>query len=99
MIGRGVKNRPKEIPTGVKFILAEKRAVEPFVDDLASGLYIYRPKDRQLLPFRRDFAVESRTVLVDVNDNYTQRGFVAGYMFGTNGTSSELAIEFQFRDN
>jgi thiol-disulfide isomerase/thioredoxin len=92
LFGVGLDARPPDIPPDARFFLVSPSVIDPLVPNLTAGVYLYRPKDRQFLPYAGDFARESQTLLLDEGDNYTQREFFAGFLIGSNDTASEIEI-------
>jgi thiol-disulfide isomerase/thioredoxin len=68
-------------------------AIRSLAGDLENGVYIWRRTDRLLLPYRGNFAKESKTLLKTLNDNYQTKPFFAGYKLGKDDEASALEIE------
>jgi hypothetical protein len=68
LLGVALDTWPDNISKSLPFYLVSEAAIRPFELNLTRGVYVYRPKDRQLRPFRGDFEKEIQTNFKGAND-------------------------------
>jgi hypothetical protein len=92
VFGVGVKSRPSIVSKELPFYIIEESVLRFFGFQLADGVYLYRPRDRQILPFRGNFVAETATKVKTTADSYRSREFFAGYFLGDDNSESEVNI-------
>jgi hypothetical protein len=93
LLGVDYESRPDNIPPNVPFFIVKKSILDFFELGVDSGLYVYRRKDRQLLPFKGNFDEESKTVILGAGDDFQTKPFFCGYFKGNDTTASqEIAV-------
>ena len=91
IIAVDIDEKPASLPKEILFYSVSKQLVNEFGIDVEKGVYIYRPVDRQLLPFHGNFELESKSIFTDVslvrheskgNVNFScPTQFFAGFLF------------------
>jgi hypothetical protein len=87
LLGVDSEGRPDGIPPNVTFFIVRKSILDFFELDVGPGLYIYRRKDRQLLPFKGNFEEESKTVIMGAGDDFQTKQFFCGIFRGNDTTA------------
>jgi thiol-disulfide isomerase/thioredoxin len=72
--------------------LVSKDVFEIFNLNLSDNIYLFRGKDRQLLPYKGDFVKESQTPIKRVPDNYKTKEYFCGYILGHDVNQSDIEI-------
>jgi hypothetical protein len=85
--------RPSEIPEGVPCFLVKRSALAFFAPNVEEGIYLYRPKDRQLVKYKGDFEEERKTVIKSIADDFETKEFVCGYLLDFYEYESELFVQ------
>jgi hypothetical protein len=85
--------RPPNVPVGVLCFLVNRSAVLHFAADARPGLYLYRPKDRQLLVYIGDFEAEKQTPIKSITDNFETKEYFCGYLLDWYELDSELFVQ------
>ena len=91
VFGVGIEERPSDVPENVPFYLADAKAFEGLSLNVSKGVWVYRPKDRQLVPYARNFSAVAVTPILTVKEEFLAKPFVGGYVLST--VDEELSNE------
>jgi thiol-disulfide isomerase/thioredoxin len=85
--------RPDHITEEVPLYVVSQSAMKALNLSEDYGYFLYRPKDRQLLPFKN--TAQTETPIKNGADNYTTKPFFAGYFINPSQNSTEVDLEVQ----
>jgi hypothetical protein len=89
LFGVGEDKRPEKVPESVPFYVVEGSDLGALNLSVDRGVYLYRPKDRQLVEFQGDIEEESKTPIKNGEDDFQTREFFAGYFIGPPDSASD----------
>ena len=95
LIGVDYTSRPGKLPPGIIFYLASSKLFSEFNITIKKGIYIYRPADRELLPFKGSLEKLLDTPIIDetqINKSATE--YISGFAIDPlDDASSQLEIQ------
>jgi hypothetical protein len=72
--------RPESVDASVPVYLVRHSALAAFgLPSDPGAVYLWRPRDRQFLPFHGNFAAESRSPILSMADHFETKEFFCGY--------------------
>jgi hypothetical protein len=91
VVGVDHERRPDWVSDDVPFYLASADIISFMNFSLPKGVYLYRPPDRQILPFQGDFENETKSKVKIVTDNYLSKELFGGFFVEEGTPFSETA--------
>jgi hypothetical protein len=94
LFGVGTAIRPEKVPPDVPFYIVDPKTLTLLnLTATSPAIYLYRPKDRQFIPFVGNLEEECQTPIKNGADDFQWREFFAGYFIGPPDSGSEPNIE------
>jgi hypothetical protein len=81
----GGRKRPGGVPADVPLVFVDPALFRGLGITVPEGVYVHRPKERRLVPFRADWESESFSPIKNGQDNYKSRKYCVGYYIVAGG--------------